>query len=103
MRFWAKQVNMSVSCHVYHRRLTCLWGGATAEQLAVFLVVMAGSEDGGALGGQTKKSPRNRWCAASHSLAVFAGRHHEHWMWLGLGADSRRSRKDSPTIPPFSQ
>ena len=25
-----------VSCHVYHRRLTCLWRGATAEQLPVF-------------------------------------------------------------------
>ena len=36
VRFWAKQVNMSVSCHVYHRRLTCLWRGATAEQLPAF-------------------------------------------------------------------
>ena len=55
---------------------------------------MAGSEDGGALGGQTKTIPPETDGAASHSLAVLDGRHREHWMWLRLGAASRRSRKD---------
>ena len=44
-----------------------------------------------------RKSQRN----ISFSLG-FAGRHHEHWMWL-LGAASRRSRKGSTHYPPFNQ
>ena len=63
---------------------------------------MAGREDGGALGGQMKHVPPETDGAASHSLAVLDGRHHEHWMWLGLGAASRRSRKESPTTHPLA-
>ena len=37
VRFWVKQVNMSVSCHtICPRRLTCLWRGTTVEQLPAF-------------------------------------------------------------------
>ena len=64
---------------------------------------MAGSEDGGALGGQTKNiPPKTDGAQPLIRSRFFDGRHHEHWMWLGLGADLCRIRKVSPITHPLA-
>ena len=57
---------------------------------------MAGSEDGGALGGQTKNVLPEK-VGAAHSLVVLDGRHHEHWMCLGLSG-----RRQSVSVAQWS-
>ena len=107
-------------------------GAKKLGSIGDLIVVMGGSNDGGAFGGLaynalvglwgsfgdfeevprdckeipgvTRRSNRSpgKASATSHYLPSFAGCHHEHWTWL-LDVALSRSRKGSIDYPPSSQ